>query len=366
MSVNETSVRSILVHLDSIKPEFWSAFHLDAYEVPRKFFLEPQSFSKPLKIKTNAVKLLNKKLSNCSQHLRDIITIGSKGEPFGEAERHYKLTRGLLETLLLYRYPVHLISSSENILEDIELLRQIAEVSFLHISVPIVCKHPLYDRFYPENNFEEALFLIKSLRLALPDVHVSAIILPMIPTIGDDSHTIEPMLQALKRVGTKSISVTLIDEINVKQLQILLDTLQDFPELIETFEKRFDLEIEDGILIEGAVKVLEKERDKFISTVESLLERYQLSFFVPRYIPKDFRHSNYILAQRLFYRAHHYERLGEESQTVREIADKIQNLLHTVTKKELLEFTKNEKVKRDIDYFLFNNELKTFGQARLF
>lgn len=366
MSVNETIVRSILLELDLIEPNFWSAFHLDAYEKPRSFFLEPKSFSKPLKIKTNAVRALNKKLSNMGHHLRDVVSIGLEGEPYGEEEAYYKLTQGLLETLVAYRYPVHLMSGSDGMLRDIELLKKIADTSFLHISVPVILKHELYNRFYPKDRFEKSLSLIKSLREALPGVHISAIVLPIIPSIGDDESTLEPMIKALKYMGADSISLSLYEEMGFKQIQILLDTLQDAPEFIEAYRSRFSLELEDGVLVEGEVKIEDKDRRAFMSKVESLLAKYGFDLFPPRYIPQDFRHSNYILAQRLFKRAYLYEKLGEESSSVREIAQSLQKMDCTVSKKELLEFAKDEKLKRDIDYFLFNNELKTLGQARLF
>jgi len=251
-------------------------------------------------------------------------------------------------------------------LRDIELLKKIADVSFLHISIPVVLKHELYDRFYPEESFETTLALIKALRIALPQVHISAIVLPLLPLIGDDYESLEVMIQALKRSGAHSLSMSYYEEMNFKQIQILLDTLQDFPEYIELYENRFDLLIEEGVLIEGEVQLKDKDREKFRQKIELLSAKYGLDLTVPRYIPKDFRYSNYILAQRLFKRATLYDKAGEDSSSVREIAQSLQSMDYTVSKRELIAFAKNEKVKRDIDYFLFNNELKVFGQARLF
>lgn len=366
MSVNETSSRRIWVKLDSIEPHFWSAFYLDAYEKQRSFFLEPKSFTKPLKVKSNAVSLLSQKLSHIQHHLRDIVSIGFKGEPYGEEELHYKLTQGLLEKLLAYRYPVHLVSGSDMILRDIELLKEIADSSFLHISVPVVLQHELYDRFYPKESLEASLSLIKTLRKVLPKVHISAIVLPILPLIGDDQVTIEKMVQTLKGVGTQSLSFTLYEEMPFKQIQILLDTLQDIPEYIELYKNKFSLDVEAGVLVKGEVEVKAKDKEVFSNQVASLSAKYGLDMMKPRYIPEDFRHSNYVLAQRLFKRAHLYDKAGEDSSSVRKIAQYLQGLDYTVSKKELLEFAKNEKVKRDIDYFLFNNELKVLGQARLF
>ena len=366
MSVNEASVRSILLPLPLIEPDYWSAFHLDAYVSKRPFCLDPRSCNKPLKIKTNAIGLLRKKLAHEKRPLRDIVTIGFEGEPYVDVERHYRLTRGLLETLLSYGYPVHLMTNSFLVLEDIELLKQIAKSSFLHISVPMVPKHELYERFYPQEDYEEGLALLRALRLALPEIHISADILPLLPTVGDNLASLEEMIKALKRVGVDSIFFHRYELLNAKEIQIFLDTLQDLPDQIDLFVQRFDLVVEEGILIDGTVALSSEEREHFIKANDKLLEKYKVESFVPRYIPEDFRHSNYLLAQRLFMRASLCQKQGEEYQSIVEIAQKIQNMEYTVTKKELLQFALHEKAKRDIDYFLFNKELKVRGQARLF
>ena len=366
MSVNEMSVRSILRVIDVIKPYNWSAFELDAYEQVRACLLEPKSLVKPLKIKTNAVQLLHKKLANDVGMLRDVVSVGSMGEPYDKQETHYGLTRGLIQALYDYHFPLHLVTASEGVLRDLDLLEKISKESFLHISVPIVLNHELYERFYPEESFTEVLSLIRHVRLALPKVYISAKILPVLPTLGDDEVSLESMLKALKRVGVDGVSLSLYELFNVKQTQIFLDTIQDFPEFVERFVQRFSLEVEDGLLVQGCAEVKEKDRERFFHKTEMLLKKYQLDSPVPRYIPEDFRHSNYLLAQRLFVRAKHYEDQGQESESIRDIAQKIQSMSDTVSKRELLDFAKNEKVKRDIDYFLFNKELKTFGQAKLF
>lgn len=366
MSVNETLARSILKPLDDIEPQTWSAFHLDVYEASRSFILEPKTLGKALKIKTNAVKLLHKKLANNPRILRDVVSIGNRGDPYGDYEEHYALTRGILEALSDYRFPVHLITSSDAILRDLDLLKKIAEESFLHLSIPIVLNHQLYERFYPKESFERTLFLISCLRQALPGVHISAKVFPLLPCLGDDKESLEKMIKALKKVGVNTIYMGLCEALTAKQIQVFLDTLQDCPEIVERFVTRFALEVEDGFLDEGCVEIKPKERESFHHQKELLLDKYQCKSSVPRYIPKDFRYSNYLLAQRLFYRAYHYESIGQESESIKEIAREIQAMRDTVSKKALIDFSKNQKVKRDIDYFLFNKELKSFGQARLF
>jgi hypothetical protein len=197
-------------------------------------------------------------------------------------------------------------------------------------------------------------------------VHISVKVDAMIPKVSDDRESLLVMLETLQRAGSSSVHLSLIEDLSVKQTQKLLDLAVDQPELIEQWVEDFNLDVEDDLLNEGTMQLTQKMREDFALVIEELLTEVGLSTSVPRFIPKDYRFSNYLLSERLFKRATQKERQGDDVSDMLEIAKTIESLDHAVTKAELEKFARCESARRDIDYFLFSGELKSYGQMQLF
>jgi DNA repair photolyase len=70
-------------------------------------------------IKTNARTILKKELK---QIKKGIIIIGSVNDPYQKAENEYKITRELLKIIKKYNFPCHILTKSNLILRDVDLL----------------------------------------------------------------------------------------------------------------------------------------------------------------------------------------------------------------------------------------------------
>lgn len=77
-------------------------------------------------VKKNAVDLLKKELK--SKRKKGAIGTGSMSDPYTKSEKDYKLTRGCLETISEYNYPVHITTKSNLILRDVDLLQEINKI----------------------------------------------------------------------------------------------------------------------------------------------------------------------------------------------------------------------------------------------
>ncbi|MEQ9426920.1 MAG: radical SAM protein [Cyclobacteriaceae bacterium] len=85
-----------------------------------------------LAVKTNAVDLLDKQLGiKAKKNQYGIIVLSSATDPYLQFEGDYGLTRQLLEIVLKYRFPVHVMTRSDLVLRDLDLLRQIKDVAIL-------------------------------------------------------------------------------------------------------------------------------------------------------------------------------------------------------------------------------------------
>ncbi|MBO3697958.1 radical SAM protein [Roseivirga sp. E12] len=85
-----------------------------------------------LGVKINAPELLEKALKlRASKGDHGVIVLASATDPYLQLEKETKLTRQLLEIILKYRFPVHMITRSDLILRDMDLIEQIDKAAIL-------------------------------------------------------------------------------------------------------------------------------------------------------------------------------------------------------------------------------------------
>jgi DNA repair photolyase len=79
-----------------------------------------------LAVKTNALQVLEKQLtSRAKKNEYGFVAVGSGTDAYIHHEEKYRLTEGMLQLLLKYRFPVFISTKRTLITRDIELLRQI-------------------------------------------------------------------------------------------------------------------------------------------------------------------------------------------------------------------------------------------------
>src|SRR6185295_5285395 len=85
-----------------------------------------------LAVKINAPELLEKQLRNrAKKEQYGVIVLSSATDPYLQFEKEYGLTRKLLEIILRYRFPVHIITKSDLVTRDFDLLHKIEEAAIL-------------------------------------------------------------------------------------------------------------------------------------------------------------------------------------------------------------------------------------------
>ena len=85
-----------------------------------------------LAIKSNALKILEKQLlARAKKGQYGFVAVGSATDAYMHHEDKWKLTQGMLELLLKYRFPVFISTKSTSILRDVEFLKQIDQGAIL-------------------------------------------------------------------------------------------------------------------------------------------------------------------------------------------------------------------------------------------
>jgi len=85
-----------------------------------------------LSIKSNALEVLDKQLKNRARKDQyGIIVLSSATDPYLQIEKDTLLTRKILEVILKHRFPVHIITRSNLVVRDFDLLKEINEKAIL-------------------------------------------------------------------------------------------------------------------------------------------------------------------------------------------------------------------------------------------
>lgn len=82
-----------------------------------------EDFNNDTLVKVNALDLLPRELA--SKRTKGVIGLGSMNDPYAPIERKYELTRGALEIIERFRFPVHIITKSDLVVRDLDHLQGI-------------------------------------------------------------------------------------------------------------------------------------------------------------------------------------------------------------------------------------------------
>jgi DNA repair photolyase len=80
------------------------------------------SFEKTIYIKANSEEILKKEIKQIE---KGMIIVGSVHDPYQKADENYKITRKLLKIILKKNFPCHILTKSNLILRDIDILSKI-------------------------------------------------------------------------------------------------------------------------------------------------------------------------------------------------------------------------------------------------
>ncbi|MEH6756561.1 MAG: PA0069 family radical SAM protein [Parasphingorhabdus sp.] len=133
------------------------------------------------------------------------IAIGTNTDPYQPIEKRYQITRQILEVMLETRHPVGITTKSNRILDDRDILSQLASLDLTAIAISLTSLDRNISRILEPRAPSPAkrLEAVSQLREQSIPVHVN--IAPVIPAITD--HEIEEIVAAAAQYGAQSVSV---------------------------------------------------------------------------------------------------------------------------------------------------------------
>lgn len=237
-----------------------------------------------LSIKQNAVELLEKQLAlRAKKNQYGIIVFSSATDPYLQFEKEQLLTRRILEVILHYRFPVHVITKSDLVVRDFDLLKQIDEAAILPADLQNKLSHKAIISF-SFSTIDDSIASIfepgatppslrmEALKAALQQgFHSGVNLMPLIPYITDTAEHLEKMFQAFSSLQIKyifSATITLFGSEPSDSKTLMLSAVEKhYPHLLPKYQKFFA----------GSNTEMPKYyRDAFYKKTKELSEKYGL------------------------------------------------------------------------------------------
>ena len=210
-----------------------------------------------MSVKTNAPAVLEKQLHNrAKKGQHGIIVISSATDPYLHLEHEYRLTRQLLELVLHYRFPVHIITKSDLVTRDFDLLKQIDEQAILPTDLQDKLTNKVFITFSFSTldttigkQFEPGApspeIRLTALKAALATGFLSGVsLMPLLPYITDTGEQLAYMFQTFKDAGAKYVfpaTLTLFGSGPSDSKTLVLRAVEKYyPHLLEKYHRFFE------------------------------------------------------------------------------------------------------------------------------
>jgi len=209
-----------------------------------------------LSIKSNAVELLDKQLKlRASKNLYGFIVLSSATDPYLQFEKEEKLTRRILEVILKYKFPVHVITRSDLVTRDFDLLHEINENAILPMDLAQQTNHKVFVTFSFSTVDDKVAKIFEpgatspSIRLETLKVvsknnfHTGVSMMPMLPYISDTTESLHTMFNEFKKSGAKYVmpsTITLFGNGTGDSKTLVIRAVEKhYPHLSDKYKKFF-------------------------------------------------------------------------------------------------------------------------------
>lgn len=158
-------------------------------------------FETKLFAKTNAAQVLRDELAK-RNYLCAPITIGANTDGYQPIEKHYRITRQILEVLWEHRHPCHIITKSQIICDDLSLLKQMASENLVKVMISVTTLDDDLKRVLEPRAASGQARINTMAQLADAGIPVGVLASPMIPALNDSE--LETILMEAKQAGAES------------------------------------------------------------------------------------------------------------------------------------------------------------------
>jgi len=169
-----------------------------------------------------------------------VVSMGAMSDPYNKFEDSLELTRDALKVICEYGFGVNVVTKSDLIIRDIDILKQIQKRSKVIICITITTFDDELAKII-EPGAPSTSRRFEALKLLSDNgIYCGITLMPILPKINDDSKNIEQIMQKAKEVGAKFISPFYGLTLRDGQREYYYDKLdKHFPGASEYYSKEF-------------------------------------------------------------------------------------------------------------------------------
>jgi DNA repair photolyase len=195
-------------------------------------------FEQKIYVKQHAADLLRQELRQVKPGQE--IAIGTATDPYQPAERRYEVTRAILEELSRHEgLELGIVTKSDLVLRDVDVLRQVARRNRLSVSLTITTLKVDLARILEPRAPRPDLRLEAMRQLNQAGINAGVICAPVLPGITDSPRDLEALVRATVEAGGKHIFANPLFLKPCSAAVFLPFLEKEFPRLAESYRQRF-------------------------------------------------------------------------------------------------------------------------------
>lgn len=170
------------------------------YALYSQRYMEKEDFYHDIFIKSNILEHLQRQLAS-SKWTKQIISIGTVCDSYQPIEEERELMRDVLKLFIQYKNPCIISTKSDLILRDLDLIEQLANVTYVNIAATITTMDEALVSIVEPGavSAKRRVDMLKQMRQ-----HTNASVglhdMPMLPYLSDDPISLEALFQAAKEI----------------------------------------------------------------------------------------------------------------------------------------------------------------------
>ena len=201
------------------------------------------AFERRIFVKREAGAVLRRELRRPSRYRalqRETVVIGTATDPYQPAERRFRITRGVLETLAEQQgLSVTIITKSPLVTRDVDVLLRIATRSRLSVHVSLItADRDLARRLEPRAPTPEAR-LRAIARLRAHGIEVGVNVMPVLPGITDSPRLLETLVRSVAQANASYLGACALRLQSAARQRYLPFIESEFPNLAPRYRATY-------------------------------------------------------------------------------------------------------------------------------
>ena len=195
-------------------------------------------FEQKIFVKQHAADLLRHEL----RHVKpgEDIALGTATDPYQPAERRFEVTRAILEELARHRgLEIGIVTKSNLVLRDVEVLQEVAKSNRLFVSITITTLNVDLARILEPRAPRPDLRLEAMQKLNEAGLAAGVICAPVLPGITDSPRDLEALVRATAQAGGKYIYANPLFLKPCSSAVFMPFLEKEFPQLVESYRQRY-------------------------------------------------------------------------------------------------------------------------------